>query len=110
MNDQTESYPQVNLHPRGQQMKDSLLPPGKIAAEVLGIIFLVLVSIVVKTIFLIPATTEDPERSDSSAVTNSQKVYHCGPCPKQCIMYSNNCYYLSAEQKHLEGERDGLSE
>ncbi|XP_054553753.1 uncharacterized protein LOC129146213, partial [Talpa occidentalis] len=84
---------------------DSPLPPGQITAEVLGIVCLVLVSTVVKTIFLIPATTKEPEKNDFSSeqndcsnITKIQKAYPCGPCPKGWFLYSNNCYYFSAEK------------
>ncbi|XP_054552742.1 NKG2-C type II integral membrane protein-like [Talpa occidentalis] len=83
----------------------SPLPPGQIAAEVLGIVFLVLVSSVVKTVVLIPAATKEPEQYDFYSkqnecpnVTKSEKACHCGPCPKGWFTYFNNCYYFSDEK------------
>ncbi|XP_045695651.1 NKG2-A/NKG2-B type II integral membrane protein-like [Phyllostomus hastatus] len=53
--------------------------PEKLIAGILGVICLVLMTTVV-----------------TRAVNQS---YHCGRCPPEWLMYSNNCYYISIEKK-----------
>ncbi|XP_011808243.1 PREDICTED: NKG2-C type II integral membrane protein isoform X4 [Colobus angolensis palliatus] len=57
-----------------------LLLPEKLTAEVLGIICIVLMATVLKTIVLIPPR-------------------HCGHCPEEWITYSNSCYYIGKERR-----------
>ncbi|XP_066108707.1 NKG2-A/NKG2-B type II integral membrane protein-like [Saccopteryx bilineata] len=86
--EQEITYADFNLQNASQDLqgndkndhcKDFPSPPGKLIAGVLGVICLVLMSTVV-TIVVIPS-------------------YHCGRCPKDWVLYSNNCYYISTERK-----------
>ncbi|XP_050606225.1 NKG2-C type II integral membrane protein isoform X8 [Macaca thibetana thibetana] len=73
-----------------------LPPPEKLTAEVLGIICIVLMATVLKTVVVIPYK---PEQSNSSPNTRTQKVRHCGHCPEEWITYSNSCYYIGKEKR-----------
>ncbi|XP_054446792.1 NKG2-A/NKG2-B type II integral membrane protein-like [Pteronotus mesoamericanus] len=67
---------------RDDHCKDSPSPPEKLIAGILGVTCLILY-ILVRTILL----------------HNLSPAYPCGHCPPEWIRYSNNCYYISTEQK-----------
>ncbi|XFG00667.1 hypothetical protein AB1E19_004291 [Capra hircus] len=73
--------------------KASPSPLEKLIAGILGIICLVLLSTVVTMI----------DQNNSSQITRLQKEYHCGHCSKDWFTYSNNCYYITFEEKTWNG-------
>ncbi|KAM8777510.1 NKG2-A/NKG2-B type II integral membrane protein-like [Rhynchonycteris naso] len=86
--EQEITYADLNLQHASQDLqgnekndhcKDSPSPAGKLIAGMLGVICLVLMFTVV-TVAVIPS-------------------HHCGSCPKEWLLYSNNCYYISTERK-----------
>ncbi|KAF5912464.1 hypothetical protein HPG69_004134, partial [Diceros bicornis minor] len=100
VNNQREIYSELNLvkDSRRQQMKDFPSPPEKLIAGILGLICLVLMYVVVRMILFSPCTAI-LEQNNFSPITRMQKAYHCARCPEEWLTYSNNCYYISTEQK-----------
>ncbi|XP_053777796.1 NKG2-A/NKG2-B type II integral membrane protein-like [Desmodus rotundus] len=82
------TYAELNLQTASQDLRGSdkndhcrasLPPPEKLIAGILGVICLVLTCAVITTAVLY--------------------TYHCGRCPPEWLVYSNNCYYISTERK-----------
>ncbi|XP_049738448.1 NKG2-C type II integral membrane protein-like isoform X2 [Elephas maximus indicus] len=85
---------------------DSPLPPWRLTAEILGIIFLKLVFIVIIVTvlnfpeILIPLIiTAAFLAIGMLEVNGTQKASYCGRCPEDWLSYSNNCYYVSSDKK-----------
>ncbi|KAI4546060.1 hypothetical protein MG293_002615 [Ovis ammon polii] len=66
-------------------------PLEKLIAGILGIICLVLMSTVVTMIVITPL------------IHNLSSEGHCGRCSKDWFTYSNNCYYITFEEKTWNG-------
>ncbi|XP_045695659.1 NKG2-F type II integral membrane protein-like isoform X2 [Phyllostomus hastatus] len=105
--EQELTYAELNLQNASQSLRGSdkndrcrasLPPPEKCIAGILGVICLVLMFTVV-TWIAVNRSNVTPEQKNTSLKTAIQKEYHCGQCPPQWLMYSNNCYYLGTEQK-----------
>ncbi|KAM5332369.1 NKG2-A/NKG2-B type II integral membrane protein-like [Glossophaga mutica] len=76
---------------------DSPSPPGKLIAGILGAICLILMYTVVRMILW--NQTGIAQNQTENQTTGNQKAHHCGRCPPEWLMYSNNCYYISTEKK-----------
>ncbi|XP_053777794.1 NKG2-A/NKG2-B type II integral membrane protein-like isoform X2 [Desmodus rotundus] len=100
------TYAELNLQTASQDLRGSdendhcrasLPPPEKLIAGILGVICLVL------TCAVIPVAVNQPratlKKNYSSPITKIQKAHSCGHCPPDWFTYSNNCYYISTEEK-----------
>ncbi|XP_045695649.1 NKG2-A/NKG2-B type II integral membrane protein-like [Phyllostomus hastatus] len=76
---------------------DSPSPPEKLIAGILGVICFILMYTLVRMILWKQTVTA--ENHTGNQTTGNQKAYHCGRCPAEWLMYSNNCYYISTEKK-----------
>ncbi|XP_069346478.1 NKG2-A/NKG2-B type II integral membrane protein-like [Eulemur rufifrons] len=101
--EQEITYAELNLQNAAQDLqgddksyhcKDLLLPPEKLIAGILGIIWLVLMSVVVKRVIPLPQ-----KQNDSSQTTRTQKACNFSHCPEEWFTYFTNCYYISKELK-----------
>ncbi|XP_054446793.1 NKG2-A/NKG2-B type II integral membrane protein-like [Pteronotus mesoamericanus] len=104
--EQEITYAELNLQNASQDLqgddkkdhhKASPSPPEKLIAGILGVICLVLMSTVVTIAF--NNTCETLILKYAFKLTGNQKASRCGRCPPEWLMYSNNCYYISTEQK-----------
>ncbi|XP_045697014.1 NKG2-A/NKG2-B type II integral membrane protein-like isoform X2 [Phyllostomus hastatus] len=103
--EQELTYADLNLQNASQDLRASdrnghcrasLSPPEKLIAGILGFICLVLMTTVVTRAV---NQLSQAENKTGNQTTRNKKVYHCGPCPPEWLMYSNNCYYISTEGK-----------
>ncbi|KAM5334649.1 NKG2-A/NKG2-B type II integral membrane protein-like isoform 2-T3 [Glossophaga mutica] len=85
--------------------KASLPLREKLIAGILGVICLVLMCTVVTWIAVNHSNVITEQKNASlktgvhKAIHNLSLAHHCGRCPPEWLMYSNNCYYISTEQK-----------
>ncbi|KAI5931176.1 NKG2-A/NKG2-B type II integral membrane protein [Manis javanica] len=109
--EQEITYAELNLQNASQYLQgndknyhceDVPSSPEKVIAGTLGIVCLVLMSTLLTMIAVTSSTTDIPERNSSALKTRIQTASHCGRCPKEWLIYSSNCYYISIERKTWE--------
>lgn len=83
--------------------KGLISPPEKLLALILLITCLALISAVVSVIAVIPST-KLLEQNNSLLVRKTERDhYDC--CPKEWVLYSNNCYYFSHKKESFNESR-----
>ncbi|XP_054446794.1 NKG2-A/NKG2-B type II integral membrane protein-like [Pteronotus mesoamericanus] len=97
---QQENDSELNLakDSRRQQRKDSPSPTEKLVVGILGFICFILMFTIVR-VMLLTFCFVKLERGILSTVGRLSSASRCGRCPPEWLMYSNNCYYISTEQK-----------
>ncbi|XP_066108705.1 NKG2-C type II integral membrane protein-like [Saccopteryx bilineata] len=112
---QQENYSEMSLAKdrRGQQVRGSPSPPEKLIAGILGVVCLILIYAVVRVLHFIPVSSPSPPEKLTAGILGVVCLvlytivrmmhfvpsYNCGQCPKEWLLYSNNCYYISSEKK-----------
>ncbi|XP_006888519.1 PREDICTED: NKG2-A/NKG2-B type II integral membrane protein-like [Elephantulus edwardii] len=100
--DQELTYVELNLHTTSQNLQNNdrnLFCKGKLIAGVLGIICIVLMTsiLTITIMFIIPS--QKMLKNNNSETATTQPACSCGQCPDDWFYYSNNCYYISDEEK-----------
>lgn len=85
--------------------RESLPPPEKLLAGLLGTTCLALMAtVIVMVIAVSPPTTIQHQNKSSLVGTpkethNLSSTHHCARCPNEWLTFSNSCYYLGVERK-----------
>ncbi|XP_049638875.1 NKG2-A/NKG2-B type II integral membrane protein-like, partial [Suncus etruscus] len=107
--EQEITYTELNLQnvsqdPHGNEKhyycKDLPSPLEKLIAGILALLCLVLMVLLITVIS--SAKMGEPKNSTVSNWTQKDSLssaYHCKRCPEEWLLHSNNCYYISSEQK-----------
>ncbi|XP_006888516.1 PREDICTED: NKG2-A/NKG2-B type II integral membrane protein-like [Elephantulus edwardii] len=109
-NEKEITYVELNLHNAPQSFhannkkfhnKDFPSHAGRLLSGILGIICLVLMAsvITVGVTVINRSKAKQVEHNNSSLTTKSLTGHSCDHCPKDWLLYSNNCYYINTDRK-----------
>ncbi|XP_013008401.1 NKG2-A/NKG2-B type II integral membrane protein-like isoform X2 [Cavia porcellus] len=107
LTDQEITHVELNLKNASQESLSNDMSrhcKEKLTAGILGLLCLKVTMMVTVTITISPSVIHLENNSSlartQKEVHNLSSAYHCGRCPNEWLIFSNNCYYFGVEKKN----------